>query len=99
MYYFAFIKSAYETKFFIFSYERVQKIWKTAVYHFSASYLVLELKSFEDVKVKAKSMDTKHVILCNVTYIEYIFNGFQNDHIDLQIYQSEPTETLQTKIE
>ena len=50
-------------KFVSFSYERVQKIWKTVVYHFSASYLVLELKSFEDVKVKAKSMDTKHVIL------------------------------------
>ena len=50
-------------KFVIFSYERVQKIWKTVVYHFSASYLVLELKSFEDAKVKAKSMDTKHVIL------------------------------------
>ena len=67
---FAFIESAYETKFFIFSYEGVQKIWKTAVYHFSTSYLVLELKSFEDAKVKAKSMDTKHVILCDVTYIE-----------------------------
>ena len=50
-------------KFFIFSYERVQKIWKTAVYHFSVSYLVLELKSFENAKVKAKSMDMKHVIL------------------------------------
>ena len=32
-------------------------------YHFSVSYLVPELKSLEDAKVKAKSMDTKHVIL------------------------------------
>ena len=38
-------------------------MWKTAVYHFSVSYLVLELQSFEDAKIKAKSMDTKHAIL------------------------------------
>ena len=62
MNYFAF-KMPTKRNCFIFSYERVQKIRKTAVYHFSASYLVLELKSFEDAKVKAKSMDMKHVIL------------------------------------
>ena len=62
MYYFAF-KVPMKQNFLFFSYERVQKIWKTVVYHFSVSYLVLELKSFADAKVKAKSMDTKHVIL------------------------------------
>ena len=39
------------------------KNWKTAVYRFSISYLVLELQSFEDAKIKAKSTDTKHAIL------------------------------------
>ena len=36
---------------------------KTAVYRFSISYLVIEIQSFEDPKIKAKSTDTKHVIL------------------------------------
>ena len=62
MYYFAF-KVPMKRNFLFFSYERVYKIWKTAVYHFSVSYLVLELQSFEDAKIKAKSMDTKHAIL------------------------------------
>ena len=34
-----------------------------AVYRFSISYLVLELQSCEDAKLKTKSMDTKHAIL------------------------------------
>ena len=41
--------------FFIFSYERALKNWKTADYRFSISYLVLELQSFEDAKIKAKN--------------------------------------------
>ena len=40
-----------------------KKNWKTAVYRFSISYLVLELQSFEDAKIKAKSTDMKHAIL------------------------------------
>ena len=40
-----------------------KKTWKTAFYRFSMSYLVLELQSFEDAKLKAKSTDTKHPIL------------------------------------
>ena len=32
---------------------------KIAVYRFSISYLVPELQSFEDTKIKAKSVDTK----------------------------------------
>ena len=32
-------------------------------YHFSISYLVLELQSFEDAQIKAKSTDTKYAIL------------------------------------
>ena len=55
--------SAYETIFFIFSYERALQNWKTVVYRFSISYLVLELQSFEDAKIKAKSTDRKHPIL------------------------------------
>ena len=39
------------------------KNWKTAVYCFSISYLVLELQSFEDAKINAKSKDKKHAIL------------------------------------
>ena len=39
------------------------KNWKTAVYRFSISYLVLELQSFEDAKIKAKSTDTTDAIL------------------------------------
>ena len=50
-------------KFFIFSYERALKNWKTVIYRFSISYLVLELQSFEDAKIKAKATDTKHAIL------------------------------------
>ena len=37
-----------------FSYERALKNWKTAVYRFSISYLVVELESFEDAKIKGK---------------------------------------------
>ena len=33
--------------------------WKTAVYRFSISYLVLELQSFEDDKIKAEITDAK----------------------------------------
>ena len=37
----------------IVSYERPPKNSKTVVYRFSISYLVLELQSFEDAKIKA----------------------------------------------
>ena len=50
-------------------------MWKTAVYHFSVSYLVLELQSFEDAKIKAKSMDTKHAILV----MSYTLNKYSMD--------------------
>ena len=46
-----------------FSHERANKNWKTAVYRFSISSLVLELQNFEDSKIKAKTTDTKHAIL------------------------------------
>ena len=36
---------------------------KTAVHRFLISYLALELQSFEDAKIKAKSTDMKHAIL------------------------------------
>ena len=58
-----FAESAYETNFFYFVLRRSIKNWKTAVYRFSISYLVLELNSFEDAKIKAKSTDMKHAIL------------------------------------
>ena len=57
------LQSAYETKFFIFFLRKSIKNWKIAVYRFSISYVVLELQSFEDAKIKAESMDTKHAIL------------------------------------
>ena len=50
-------------KFFYFYLRKSIKIWKTAVYHFSISYLVLQLQSFEDAKIKAESADTKHATL------------------------------------
>ena len=48
---------------FLFFLRKSIKNWKTAVYRFSISYLVLELQSFEDAIIKAKSMDTKDAIL------------------------------------
>ena len=48
---------------FLFFYERALINWKTAIYCFSISSLVLELQSFEDAKIKAKITDTKHAIL------------------------------------
>ena len=39
---------------FFFFLMKEHKNWKTAVYRFSRSYLVLELQSFEDAKIKAK---------------------------------------------
>ena len=57
------VKVLMKRSFLFFSYERAFKNWKTAVYRFSISYLVLELQSFEDAKIKAKSTDTKHAIL------------------------------------
>ena len=47
----------------LFFLAKEHKNWKTALYHFSISYLVLELQSVEDAKIKAKSTDTKHAIL------------------------------------
>ena len=46
--------------FLLFSDERAWKNWKTAAYRFSICYLVPELQSFEDAKIKAKSTDTKY---------------------------------------
>ena len=37
--------------------------WKTSVYRFSISYLVLVLQSFADAKIKAKRTEMKHAIL------------------------------------
>ena len=48
---------------FLFFLRKSIKNWKTAVYRFSVSYLVLELQSFEDAKIKAKSKDTTPAIL------------------------------------
>ena len=74
MYYFAF-KVPMKQNFLFFLMKEYKKIWKTVVYHFSVSYLVLELNSFEDAKVKAKSMDTKHVILV----MSHILNKYSMD--------------------
>ena len=52
---------------FHFFLRKSTKNWTTAVYRFSISYLVLELQSFEDAKIKAKSKDSDS---CDVTYIE-----------------------------
>ena len=49
--------------FLIFLTKEHKKNWKTAVYRFSISYLVPELQSFENAKIKAKSTDTKPAIL------------------------------------
>ena len=49
--------------FLFFLTKEHKKNWKTATYRFSISYLVLELQSFEDAKIKAKRTDTKHAIL------------------------------------
>ena len=61
--------------FLFFSYERALKSWKTAVNRFSISYLVLELQSFEDDKIKARSTDTKHAILVT----SHILNKYSLD--------------------
>ena len=42
---------------------------------FSISYLVLELQSFEDAKIKAKGTDTKHAILVT----SHILNKYSSD--------------------
>ena len=48
---------AYETKLFIFFLRKSIKNWRTAVYRFSISYLVLELQSFEDDdKIRTRNM-------------------------------------------
>ena len=49
--------------FFYFFLRKSIKNWKIAVDRFSISYLVLELQSFEDAKIKAKSTNKKHAIL------------------------------------
>ena len=67
-------------KFFIFFLRTSIKDWKTAVYRFSVSYLVLELQSIEDVKIKAKSTDNA-ILVASHSYIEQIFIGFLNDRI------------------
>ena len=48
---------------FLFFLSKEHKNWKTVVYRFSISRLVLQLQSFEDAKIKAKSTDTKHAII------------------------------------
>ena len=45
--------------FLFFSYERAQEMRMIAVYQSLISYLVPELQSFEDTKIKAKSADMK----------------------------------------
>ena len=47
---------------FLFFLTKEHKNWKTAVYRFSVSYLVVELQNFEDAIIKAKRTDTKHAI-------------------------------------
>ena len=44
---------------FLFLYERAYEMRKIAVYRSLISYLVPELQSFEDTKIKAKSVDTR----------------------------------------
>ena len=57
------LKVPMKRNFLFFLTKEHKRIGKTAVYRFSMSYLVLELQSFEDAKIKAKSTDKKHAIL------------------------------------
>ena len=52
-----------QRNFLFFLKKRALKKLKIAIYGFSISYLVPELQSFEDAKIKAKSTNTQHAIL------------------------------------
>ena len=67
----------------IFSFERAYEIRKIVFYRSLISYLVPELQTFEDTKIKAKSTDTKKGNqlksikidqICDVTYIACRFD-------------------------
>ena len=70
------VKVPMKRNFLFFLTKKHKKNWKTAVYRFSISYLVLELQSFEDAKIKAKSTDTTHpIVVTSHTLNKYSLNS------------------------
>ena len=85
MSYATYIKLKVDMKRIFFSYERASELRKIAVYRSLISYLVPELQSFKDPKIKAKTADMKNesesieiVQICDVTYIKLLVDLMNN---------------------